>query len=387
MTGRRAKAFFFSALLMLICACGSDDDVTSSPAYPRDTELRLNHIQVLGSHNSYHIQAPEPLFSTIKRISSELARSLEYTHRPLAEQFDTQGIRQVELDVFADPTGGLYAKPNGLRILTGDPTARIPELDTPGFKVLHVQDLDFLTTCRTFVECLQMLKGWSDAHPGHVPMMVLVEAKDDELAGIGVTKPIPFDAAQFDALDAEIRSVFPPQKIITPDEVRGDSATLEEAVRTRGWPTLGAARGRVLFALDNGGHYKDDYLVGHPSLRGRILFTSSEPGEPEAGFIKLNDPIADHDHIRQVVAQGFIVRTRADADTVQARTGDTSMREAALSSGAQFVSTDYAVSNPAFGTGYQVSIPMGSPARCNPVSAPRGCTSLDIENPQHLVAN
>jgi hypothetical protein len=387
MRSRLTASAIVVALALLAAACGSDDSTPApSDAYPRDSQLRLNHIQVLGSHNSYHIQAPPVLFAALKRISLELAQSLEYTHLPLDQQFDTQGIRQIELDVFDDPNGGLYARPRGLRVLTGDPNASIPELEVPGFKVLHVQDLDFLSTCKTFVECLRTINKWSDAHPGHVPMMILIEAKDDPLAGIGVTKPIPFDAAAFDALDAEIRSVLPPQKVITPDEVRGNHATLEEAIRTSGWPTLAAARGRVLFTLDNGDHYKADYIGGHPSLRGRILFASSEPGEPEAAFIKLNDPLGDYDHIREVVSQGFIVRTRSDADTLQARTGDTTMREAALSSGAQFVSTDYPVPNPAFGTGYQVAIPMGSPARCNPVSAPAGCTALDIENPRYLSA-
>jgi calcium-dependent phosphoinositide phospholipase C len=130
-------------------------------------------------------------------------------------------------------------------------------------------------------------------------------------------------------------------------------------VRTDGWPTLGQARGRV-------------------------LFTSSAPGTPEAAFVKLNDPIADFDTIRQVVAAGFVVRTRADADTVQARSNDTTMRDMALASGAQWVSTDYPVPDPSIGTGYQVTIPMGAPGRCNPISAPRDCTAQDIENPQHL---
>lgn len=383
---RWGSACIVLALAMLVSACGSDSSApTPAPAYPRDGQLRLNQIQVLGTHNSYHIQAPEPLFSTIKRISLDLAESLEYTHVPLDEQFNAQGIRQVELDAFYDPHGGLYARPRGLRILTGDPNAHISNLDAPGFKVLHVQDLDFMSRCQTLVECLQTINAWSDAHPGHVPMMILIEAKDDELAGIGVSKPIPFDRTAFDALDAEIRSVLPASKVITPDEVRRDAATLEEAIRTRGWPTLSATRGRLLFTLDNGDHYKADYIADHPSLRGRVLFTSSEPGEPEAAFIKLNDPIGDYDHIRQVVSQGFIVRTRSDADTIQARSGDTTMREAALSSGAQFVSTDYPVPNPAFGTDYRVAIPAGSPARCNPISGPTGCTSLDIENPRHLI--
>ena len=59
-----------------------------------------------------------------------------------------------------------------------------------------------------------------------------------------------FTSAIFDALDAEIRSVFRPGEMITPDDVRGDAPTLNAAIRTKGWPTLGQARGKVVFLLD-----------------------------------------------------------------------------------------------------------------------------------------
>ena len=36
-----------------------------------------------------------------------------------------------------------------------------------------------------------------------------------------VTVPEPFTSSTFDALDAEIRSVFSANEIITPDDVRG----------------------------------------------------------------------------------------------------------------------------------------------------------------------
>ncbi len=103
----------------------------------------------------------------------------------------------------------------------------IPELSRPGFKVLHIQDIDFESNCWTFVECLQTVKAWSDAHPGHVPIMILIEAKDDPLPipVAGAAKPVPIGSAEFDALDAEIRSVLPPEKLITPDDVRGHHAT------------------------------------------------------------------------------------------------------------------------------------------------------------------
>ena len=55
-----------------------------------------------------------------------------------------------------------------------------------------------------------------------------------------------------------------------------------------------------------------------------------------------------------------------------------------INSGAQFVSTDYPVPDPQIGTGFQVTMPGGMPARCNPITAPPDCTSLDIENPKFL---
>ncbi len=346
-----------------------------------DRCVALNEVQVLGTHNSYHVQPQPQLLNLLVLFDPSLA-ALEYTHAPLDEQLSTQGIRQIELDLFADPDGGLYARRGGLILLGQDPNTGIPALLEPGHKVLHVQDVDFETRCLTFVECLRIVKRWSDRHRGHLPIMILVEVKDDPIpdpVNLGFVVPIPFGPAELDRVDEEIRSVFPRDRLITPDDVRRGRPTLDEAVRTLGWPRLGRARSKVLFALDNGGQKRADYLAGHPALEGRILFTDAEPGDPDAGFVKANDPLADPGRIPDLVAAGYIVRTRADADTVQARTGDTTQRDAALASGAQFVSTDYPVPNPAFGTGYAVAIPGGAPARCNPVNAPPGCRSAALE--------
>jgi hypothetical protein len=382
-----ARRSAVAALALLAAACGGDDN-DLPPGYPLDDALRLDQIQVLGSHNSYHRIARPELYDALLEIVPPLAIAWEYEHLPLAEQFETQGIRQIELDVWADPAGGLYSRRPVLGFVGLDPESGIPALDEPGFKVLHVAELDFESTCWTFVECLEDVRDWSLDHPGHAPIFILVEAKDDptpDLLQLGFGTPVAIGPAEFDALDEEIRSVFAPGHVVTPDEVRGDHETLLESIRARGgWPTLGELRGRIIFALDNGGQKKTDYIAGHPSLRGRILFTSSAPPEPEAAFVKLNDPIGDGERIRELVAEGFVIRTRADADTEQARTGDTTDREAALASGAQFVSTDYPVPNPDFGTGYFVAIPGGVPARCNPITGPPDCTPLDVEDPARL---
>lgn len=345
--------------------------------------LRINQLQLLSSHNSYHVQAEPDVFALIQAFDPATAATLEYSHPPLATQLGTERLRHVELDVYADPTGGRYLD-HHINLVLGKPVeTTIADLRRPGLKVMHVPEVDYRSRCWTFVLCLTEIKRWSDAHPSHLPIAIQVEVKDDPVpdpANLGFVQPLPFDGPQLDEVDREIRSVIPMEEIITPDVVRGGHATLEEAVLAGdAWPTVRDARGKFLFLLDNEGK-RSLYLDGHPSLRGRVMFTPSTPGQPDAAFIKDNDPLGpdglEWQRIQAYVAAGYVVRTRADADTIQARTGDTSMRDAAFASGAQWVTTDYATAleTSPFGTGYFVEIPGGGVARCNPISAPFACT-------------
>ena len=343
-------------------------------------EVRLNQIQVIGSHNSYHIAPYPTVRDLINAAKKGQADGIEYTHRPLAEQFSELGIRQIELDVSPDPKGGLYASPKARAILKGlgkdagpDPNAR-GVLDKPGIKVLHVPDFDYGTTTPTFVEALREIRAWSKLHPKHVPILILVELKDEPGGG-----DVPsFDETQIETIDSEILSVFERPEILTPDDVRGESATLPEAIAKRGWPTLDAVRGKVMFALDNENRLRDLYLKGHPALKGRLLFASVDPSHPAAAWFKLNDPFEDFEKIQELVRAGFLVRTRADADTKQARKNDVSMRDKALASGAQYVSTDYAEPNLAFSP-YVVRLPGNHVARANPVSGTELGIKGDLE--------
>jgi hypothetical protein len=356
------------------------------PVYPEtkfaDRCLRLNQIQVIGSHNSFHVQPREPLWSEVRSRHPRIAGEIEYTHSPLGVQFDDEEVRQIELDVFADPAGGLYDQRTKILPQLGLPAdSGIPELEQPGFKVLHFPEFDFETTCWTLVECLGEVKLFHQAHPRHLPIAILVELKDETIGdplNLGVHGQ-PIGPAELDALDAEIRSVFPEQQLLTPEEVRGSHPTLEDAILTDGWPTLGAARGQVMFLmLAQDGRQRLDYLAGHPNLDGRVMFTSSNEGEPDAAFLQ-RDP--DVFAIQDLVRRGYLVRTPADSGTKQARTGDTTQRDAALLSGAQFVSTDYPVPGRAapLGTDYVAQIPDGDPARCNPINTGPDCRNDALE--------
>jgi hypothetical protein len=369
-------------------AAVSGQPPSARDAFLADHCLHLNQVQVIGTHNSYHVQPKEPIFSALKSFDAALAASLEYSHPKLSEQFNKEGVRQIELDVFADPQGGRYSFRHLLPALGLPGDSGVAALKKPGFKVFHVQEIDFLSSCGwTFVACLQQVKHWSDAHPHHLPITILVELKDTAIPdplNLGFTQPLPIAAPELNALDGEIRSVFRAHDLITPDDVRGHAATLEEAVLGHGWPTLGESRGKVMFLMDNSDAHRDNYLAGHPSLRGRVLFTNAKPGEADAAFVEHNDAAGATNiaEIQDLVRRGYVVRTRSDADTKEARTNDTATRDAAIASGAQWVSTDYPVPGIAsamFGTNYVAQIPGGDPARCNPINTGPSCLNNALE--------
>lgn len=372
-----ASAIWASLIILGACSTPSADvDCTTITEANTDACLRLNHIQVLGTHNSYKLNLPESLITAVNAFVPGWSENIEYGHRPLTEQLELLGIRQFELDVFADTSGGLFARPAGA-LLSGD-TDFIdqPEMMEPGFKMLHVQDIDYRSTCLTLVSCLKEVRDWSVQHPSHFPIMLMIEVKDSPATSRGnfaLTSPISVDHALMMQIDEEIYSVFAREHVITPDDVRGTHATLEEAILESGWPTLAQSRGRVLFALDNTGRHRDEYLRDSDILEGRAMFVSSPPGYPSAGFVKMNNVFTEFDDIQTFVEAGFIVRTRSDIPNQEAKTGSTERRDLALQSGAQYVSTDYPEESP-FGSGFIVTLPGAvSAARCNPVSAPAGC--------------
>jgi hypothetical protein len=365
-----------AGVYLVLLACGA-------PAVIAGDGPRLNQMQVIGSHNSYHL-APHPnIQGMLGARAREAALALDYTHRPLAEQFSQLGLRQIELDLFADPEGGRYAEPAARKILKslgkepGPDPDRDGRLRKPGFKVFHIQDFDYQTTVTTFKEALRQVHDWSASHRQHVPILILVEFKDEATPPLP-TIPARFGKAELDAIDAEIRSVFPPGQFFAPDDLRASHETLPEAISDGGWPTLQASRGKVLFALDNEGALRDLYLEGHPALRGRTMFVAVDRGHPAAAWMKRNDPVHDFEEIRQLVKEGYLVRTRADADTAEARRGDVTRRDRAFASGAQFISTDFPEPRPEL-SNYQVRFPDGLVARSNPINGEPGFEGIELE--------
>ena len=361
--------------------------------------IRINEIQVLGSHNSYsagldpQVQAlfiakASAMFENFMdkmppeaqaRYRDEhpnpvaLDEMLRYHHPSLGSQLDA-GLRSLEIDINPDPKGGNYTDPAAYRILRAQgATNLLPfdnrDLDKPGFKVLHIPDVDFRSNCPTLKICLTDIKSWSDAHPKHIPLFILIEAKVQDVPILpGATHTVPFSPALFDDLDREFLSVFPRERIITPDDVRGHFATLNAAVRAKNWPKLRDARGKILFLMltANGPAGAAGYLEGHPGLKGRIAFLRAEAGEDHAAFLLLDNAVTRYSDIKRYVRDGYLVRTRSDIETYEAKTNDMSRALAAFEGGAQIVSTDFEIPGNGYGTSYVVRLPGGQTARPNP---------------------
>ncbi len=168
-------------------------------------------------------------------------------------------------------------------------------------------------------DCLQGLRGWSEAHPGR------------------------------------------------------------EGLAANGWPTIDASRGKILVVLHDGGNWRDSYVAA--GTRGHVLFPDAfdDLEAPFAAVHTLNDPTGDAATIAAALDAGHLVRTRADSDNVEPFAGDDTRAMAALASGATIISTDYP---PPMGElDYVFEIPVGTPSRCNPRTAPADCTPADIETP------
>jgi hypothetical protein len=332
--------------------------------------LPMNAMQAIGTHNSYKLAIAPNELAMIRAINAKEADAIDYSHPPLTQQLDA-GARQLEIDIVYDPDTGLYAAPLGFK-MAGAKAAPydFTPYRQPGLKVIHEPSVDYRVTCPLFVQCLKEVRAWSLAHRDHVPLIILLNLKEGGLSMPGAIKAPLFDAKAMDLIDAEIRSVFPEADLITPDKVQGRHATLRDAAAAGAWPSLKAARGKVMIALDCPPDQVARYRGDRKVLEGRAAFVNVDEDSPAAGYITLNEPKAQAARIAAAVKAGLIVRTRADADTREARTNDTSRQAAAFASGAQYVSTDYMTPDVRFGP-YVAKLPGGGIARPSPVQPGR----------------
>lgn len=340
-------------LLIIVSSCRKETKLTTTiPDHIVPNDLKLNEIQVLGSHNSYRIKPDRDILEVLESLQSALPNSfnpkeLDYTHLPLKVQFEKHGIRQIELDLYLDPNGGLFHKRLGYQFVGKSINSNEPKLTKPGIKIMHIPDIDFNTHYLTFIESLQAVKDFSNEYSNHLPITIMLEMKSETVAnyvpGGGFAEALPWTGNSFDEMEQEILAIFSREQIIKPDDIRKEKNTLREGVLENGWPTIEDSRGKVMFVFTNSDSQNDIYKQGATSLENKLCFTNANPNDDDAAFLMYNNPFSSFDEIQEKVAEGFLIRTRSDAGTYEARNGDYKNWTKALSSGAQFISTDYYV--------------------------------------------
>ena len=149
-----------------------------------DENLHVNDLLSIGTHNSYKTAIPDAEMAQLRARSSRAAIVLDYSHRPWRKSSTT--VRAGWSSMSTTTAGRTLRRSAGPRSLgQGLDAAVTAELAKPGFKVMHIPDVDFRSTCIRFVTCLQTIKAWSDAHPDHIPIAILINAKDDNPLGAG----------------------------------------------------------------------------------------------------------------------------------------------------------------------------------------------------------
>ena len=279
-------------------------------ALPLDDATPINRLRMIATHNSYHIEPDWIRRFLIGIVEPDEPAKLRYSHEPLWEQLES-GIRSFELDV-------RYRRNR--------------------FAITHVPLVDNRGSHPDFELTLAEIDLWSAQNPNHVPIVVLLELKRDWMFLDPFLKE--WDADALAALDQSVRRSIGTDRILSPDDLTRGAPSLAESVSLLGWPTLGALRGMIIFVAHTSAATDELYIAGDPTLSGRAMFTSRPAtlpdGEerPDAIFAIHNEP--DGESIAGLLAQGLIVRTRADGDGLFTD----AQRDAAMASGAQIISTD-----------------------------------------------
>lgn len=247
-----------------------------------DDTTTLNEIQMLASHNSY-----KKTGSTLGHLfvglgdSFREARGLKYTYKNLTDQFEA-GIRSMEFDV---------------------------RKRKDSFQLTHVPLVDNSSVAPNFQMALEEIYLYSSHNPSHIPMIFLIEIKEDWMMLDHALQKI--DTQELNELNTLIKDQLK-ESLFTPNDMMRDDLTLKQTIQTHGWPTVTSLLGKVMFVL-HPSNMNDLYESLDPTLEDLSMFIGSYEDDLDhdyASFVIHND--VNILRISELTEQGYIVRTRVD---------------------------------------------------------------------------
>ena len=317
-----------------------------------DKKIRLNHIRILASHNSYKGFPNPKVLRFLDRIKDKLGEEnnpiqLDYGHVSLKSQLNDYGVRGFELDIYHDPKGKSFRKRKINAFIWGlKQRVKNPKIKVPGFKLIHIPDVDYETNYILLKDALIEIKEWSENNPNHIPIFINIEASSYSLRNesfflklLGFSKTVSFGLKVYEELDREILDVFPlsTQRIFTPKMLRDTFMTIKHRL-SYGWPSLNSCLGKVFFILegDNCWAYREELEKG----KNKPMFVYGSPNDKSTAFLLRNHSMG-HEEEMSELSNTYILRTRSDAGTLEARDNNYSRFDSCLKSKAQIISTDY----------------------------------------------
>ena len=287
-------------------------------------DTRLNELRFIGTHNSYKAYNPMAEW-LMNRLLAPLRLSYaglwSYGFEPLSQQFD-KGIRSIELDVMREKNE------RGKK---------------DGFRCAHIPIIDYASNCPDFSLALEEIALWSDHHPEHLPITVLVEVKASALSGGMLYHPFHIDDTL--ALEELVTSKLG-GRLYTPADMLGEYESFAQLRAADDYPLLSALLGKIIMIY----HYDwrgttQAYVDSDPTARSLKMFPSTgewmtyadlDPNQDYACFLIDNDSGSEFME-ENAEKNNLLVRTRTDAWPWHADEWDAE----AMASGAFILTTDY----------------------------------------------
>lgn len=258
------------------------------------SNIRFNDMKFLATHNSYKSKennSAKILNGFASLVSGNGANGFSYFFDSLTEQFNN-GIRSIELDAFPMNDGK--------------------------FKICHHAVTDTNSSAIDFELALQEIYLWSQYNPNHMPITILLEAKN--WMGLHRADGHDFELCDFQNMDEQIRKVLK-DKLISPKDVlamNGKFETFGDMRKNNAWPKLNDMLGKVMVVLHPGDGTKE-YISQDTKMQEQAMFPAIGDKREElksladyTGFVLCNEPIEEKDAIAYYSNQNFVVRTRID---------------------------------------------------------------------------
>ncbi len=257
--------------------------------------IKYNEVAFLATHNSYQrlvteqtkkYQIPFNVLSFGITTLTDFNKN-NFENDTLTGQFE-HGIRSIELDVETRVYG-----------------------DKVSFTTMHKPIIDSATSCFDFETALEEIVLWSDHNPGHLPISIIIEDKQEVGAVDGLKK---FSIDYADEFDALLKGKLG-DKLLTPGDMLREHSTFKDMREADDWMKLEDTLGKVIVILHEG-ELTQKYVALDESLRTQAMFPSLLYKQAEkrdyASFIVENNPKDAVNREDFYVEGNFVVRTRAD---------------------------------------------------------------------------